>query len=109
MKTLTRHERDVGRLKSRGMSFVGCDKFALANAGTPVFASIITCRSATGQAHGHAAVFYERALIGVPALAFARLSHPTLFAPFRFIPTGHRVHAAPVEIVLALVDETMER
>jgi hypothetical protein len=60
------------------------------------------------QAHGHAAVFYERALIGVPALAFARLSHPTLFAPFQFIPTGHRVDTAPIEIVLAFVDKTME-
>ena len=36
--------------------FVGCDKFAPANAGTPVF---------------------SRAPIGVPALAIARLSHPT--------------------------------
>ena len=67
---------------------VGCDKFARANAGTPVF---------------------SRAHIGVPALAIARLSHPTLFTPFRFIPTGHRVNAAPVEIILALADETMKR
>ena len=45
-----RHDRDVGRSKSRGMSFVGCDQFALANAGTPDFDSIILCRRGTGQA-----------------------------------------------------------
>ena len=54
------------------------------------------------------AVSDTKAISGVPALAFARLSHPTLFAPFRFIPTRHRVDTAPVEIVLALVDKTMK-
>ena len=59
---------------------VGCDKFAPANAGTPGFASIIACSATEGQANGHAALFYETAPIGVPALAVARLSHPVCCA-----------------------------
>ena len=92
-------------MKTRGMGFVGCDQ---RSAGAPDFDCIVACRLSIGQARGRTAVIDARAHIGVPALAFARLSHPTLFAPFRFIPTGHRVDTAPVEIVLALVDKTME-
>lgn len=72
-----RHERDVGRSKSRGMSFVGCDQFPLANAGTPDFDSIIACRPNIGQAHDRLTVFHGRASNGVPALTFTRLSLPT--------------------------------
>jgi hypothetical protein len=59
---------------------VGCDKFAPANAGTPGFGSIIACSATEGQANGHAALFYETAPLGVPALAVARLSHPVCCA-----------------------------
>ena len=40
-----------------------------------------SCRPAAVKALGHMAVFDVRTLNGVPELAFARWSHPTLFAP----------------------------
>lgn len=52
------------------------------NADPEVFASINSCRPAAVKALGHMAVFDLRTLNGVPALAFARWSHPTLFAAF---------------------------
>ena len=94
------------KLFPRGLSFVGCDKQI---AGTPVFMCINRCRTVVRQHLINVAAGYAVARTGVPALAVARLSHPTLFAPFRLIPTGNRVNASPMEFVLALIDKTMER
>ena len=46
---------------------------------------------------------------GGPALAFARLSHPTLLAPFGCVPTGRWVCAAPSQVVLTFGDKSMKR
>ncbi len=70
--------------------------------GPEVFASIVLCRPFAVQALGHMAVFHVRTLIGVPALAFARWSHPTLFAPRaadKLIPGGCDVACFGVAIV----------
>ena len=48
------------------------------NADPEVFASINSCRPAAVKALGHMAVFDLRTLNGVPALAFARWSHPAI-------------------------------
>ena len=46
------------------------------------FACIISFSPVAVQAHGDVAVFLGKAPIGVPALAFARWSHPTFTSRF---------------------------